>query len=133
MFLKVTEKRPKLSINNFLHKKKKKKKKRKRPEDWQKRFSTTKDIKKELQQGGQEGQRHSIVRSDTPWVGDPQMGGISQPKKSSPRSQVLGPYQAPQPRGLAPGRQAPRTSGFENQRDLYLEGLEGYRKQTLHS
>ena len=41
------------------------------PEDQQKRASTTKDIKKEPQQNGWEGQRCDTVKTHSPWGAGP--------------------------------------------------------------
>ena len=48
-----------------------------------------------------------------------------------PKEQGVGaPHWAPQPGGPAPGRAAPRMSGFESQWSLCLGELKGYWKQT---
>ena len=49
------------------------------------------------------------------------------------RTSGLNPHPAPQSSGPAPGRQAPRTCGFEGQWDLLLGGPQGCGKQKFHS
>lgn len=58
-------------------------------------------------------------------TGHPQAEGISQVPRSSLRKEGIKPYVGqPQSQGSAPGRQAPITSGFENQQSLTLGALE---------
>ena len=87
-------------------------------------YSTTKDKRATSRWVGEAG-TWSRQAHPTPHCqhGDPKSGGISQIHNFPLRSQrVVVPCQVPQPWGSALERQAPQTSGFENQQGFYFFG-----------